>query len=45
MAFAAAATIAPIYMVIRCGVIVDTLPCGSALLEESLAFMRSVEDP
>ena len=27
-----------------CCVVVDTLPYGSALLEESLAFMGSVED-
>ena len=28
-----------------CSAIVDTLPYGSALLEESLAFMGDVEDP
>ena len=31
-------------MVFGCGVVVETLPYGSALLEESLAFMESVED-
>ena len=44
MAFAAAATIAPLYMVFGCGVVVDTLSYGSVLLEESLAFMGSIED-
>jgi hypothetical protein len=29
-------------MVFECGVFVDTLPYGSALLEESLAFMGSL---
>ena len=32
-------------MVFGCSAIVDTLPYGSALLEESLAFMGDVEDP
>ena len=41
MAFAAAVTIAPLSMVFGCGTIVDTLPYGSILLEESLAFMGS----
>ena len=44
MAFAAAATIAPLSMVFGCGVIVDTLPYGSPLLQESLAFMGSTDD-
>ena len=44
MAFAAAATIAPISMAFGCGAIVDTLPHGSALLKEPLAFMGNVED-
>ena len=44
MAFVAAATIPPFSMVFGCGVFIDTLAYGSALLEESLAFMGSVED-
>ena len=44
MAFAATATIAPLSMVFGCGAIVDTLPYGSTLLEESLAFMGSIDD-
>jgi hypothetical protein len=44
VAFAAAAAIAPLPMVFGCGAFVDTLPYGSALLEESLAFMRNDED-
>ena len=44
MAFAAAATIIPLFMVFGCGAIVDTLPYGSALLEESLAIMGSTYD-
>ena len=43
VAFAAAATIAPLSMVFGYGALVDTLPYGSALLEESLAFMGCVE--
>ena len=35
MAFAVAATIAPISMVFECDTLVDILPYGSALLEES----------
>ena len=45
MAFAAAATIEPSSMVFGCSAMVDTLPYGSALLEESLAFMGDVKDP
>ena len=45
MAFAAAATIEPLSMVFGCNAILDTLPYGSALLEESLAFIGNVEDP
>ena len=45
MAFAVAATVAPLSMVFGCGVVVDTLSYGSALLEELLAIMGSVEDP
>ena len=45
MAFAVAATIAPLSMVLECGAIVNALPYSSTLLEESLAFMASVEDP
>ena len=44
VAFAAAATIAPLSMVFGCGAMVDTLPYGSALLEELLAFMGSTDD-
>ena len=44
VAFAAAATIAPLSMVFGCGVVLDTLPYGSALLEESLAFMGSADN-
>ena len=44
MAFAVVATIVPLSMVFECGVIVDTLPYGSTLLKESLAFVGSVED-
>ena len=44
VAFAAATTIAPLSMIFRCGVIVDTLPYGSALLEEALAFMGSIDN-
>ena len=44
MTFAAATTIAPLSMVSGCGVSINTLPYSSALLEESLAFMGSVED-
>ena len=44
MAFAAAATIAPLSMVFGCGAIVDALLYGSALLEESLAFMENTDD-
>ena len=39
VAFAATTTITPLSMGFGCGPIVDTLPYGSALLEESLAFM------
>jgi hypothetical protein len=42
--FAAAATIEPLSMVFGCSTFVDTLLYGSALLEESLAFMGNVED-
>ena len=45
IAFAAAATITPLYVVFGCGALVDRLPYGSALLEESLAFMGNAEDP
>ena len=45
MAFAAAATIEPLSMVFGCSAIVDTLPYGSALLKDLLAFMRNVKDP
>lgn len=41
VAFAAATTIVLLYMVFGCNAIVDTLPHGSALLEELLAFMRN----
>ena len=44
VAFSAAATISPLSMVFGCSVVVDTLPHGSALLEESLVFMGSDED-
>ena len=44
LAFTAATTIASLSMVFGCGAIVDTLSYGSVLLEESLAFMGSVED-
>ncbi len=44
LAFVAAVTIAPLSMFFGCGEIVDTLPHASKLLEESLAFMESVED-
>ena len=44
VAFATATTITPLSMVFGCGAIVDTLPYGSILLEESLAFMMNVED-
>ena len=44
VAFMAAATITPLSMVFECVAVVNTLPCGSAILEESLAFMGSVED-
>ena len=39
-----ATTITPLSMVFGCGAFVDTLSYDSALLEESLAFMGSVED-
>ena len=44
MAFAAAATIAPLSMVFGCGAIVHTLTYGCALLDKSLAFMGSTDD-
>ena len=44
MAFAAAATISSLSTVFGCNAIVDTLPCGSVLLEESLAFMGNTND-
>ena len=44
VAFAAAAIITPLSMVFGCGAIVDTLPYGSVLLKESLAFMVSTDD-
>ena len=44
VAFAAAATIASLSMVFECGVVLGTLPYESALLEESLAFIGSVEN-
>ena len=44
VAFTAAAIITPLSMVFGCGAIVDTLPYGSTLLEESLAFMRSTDN-
>ena len=44
MPFVVVATIAALSMVFGCGAIVDILSYASALLEESLAFMGSVED-
>ena len=44
VAFTAAAIITPLSMVFGCGAIVDTLPYGSTLLEESLAIMGSTDD-
>ena len=44
VAFAAAATIAPLSMVFGCGAFVDTLFYGSVLLKESLAFIGNAED-
>ena len=44
MAFAAAATIAQLSMILGCRVFIDTLPYGPALLEESLVYMGNVED-
>ena len=44
VAFAVAATIIHLPMVFGCGAIVETLPCGFALLEELLAFMGSTYD-
>ena len=44
VAFAAAATIAPLSLVSECSAIVDTLPYGSALLEESLAFIGGTDN-
>lgn len=40
----AAATIIPLSIDFRFGSFVDTLPYGSALLEESLAFFGNAED-
>ena len=45
VAFAAVATIAPLSMVFGWSSIMDKVPYISVLLEESLAFMGSVEDP
>ena len=39
-----AATTTPLSMVFGCGAFVDTLPYGSALLDESLVLMMNVED-
>ena len=44
VAFSAAATISPLSMIFRYNVVVDTLPYGFPLLEESLVFMGSAED-
>lgn len=44
MAFVATAIIASLPMVFACGAIVDTLPCGSILLKETLALMGGIED-
>ena len=44
MAFAAAATKAPLSMVFGCDIFVDTLSYGFALLEVSLALLGSIED-
>ena len=44
VAFAAAATIVPLSMDFGCGALVDTLPYGFVLLEETLAFMSNAED-
>ena len=44
VAFAATAIIEPLSMVFGCSAIVDTFSFGSALLEESFAFMRDVGD-
>ena len=44
VAFTAVATIAPLPMVFGCGTFVDTLPYGTTLLDEFLAFMASAED-
>jgi hypothetical protein len=41
VAFAIVATIVPLSMVFVCG---DIFPCGSILLEESLAFMEGIGD-
>ena len=45
VAFVAAATIESLSMVFGCSAMVDILPYGSALLEESLAFMGDVKHP
>ena len=44
MVFMAAATIAPIFMVFGCGVVVGTFPYRFTLLNESLVFIGSAED-
>ena len=44
VAIAVAATIPPLSMVFGCGVTMDTLPYGSALLEVSLAFMGNTDN-
>lgn len=42
-AFATPANIATPCMVFECGATIDTLPCGSILLEEIYAFMNSIK--
>ena len=44
VAFSTAVNITTLSRIFRCSVVVDTLPYGSALLEESLVFMGSAED-
>ena len=44
VAFAAVVTIALLSMVFGYGALVDTLPYGFALMEESLAFMNNAEN-
>ena len=44
MAFVGVVTITPISMVFGCGATIDIFSCASILLEETVAFIRNIQD-